>query len=234
MEAVFEIDQLLGQLVQIPMLFRFAIHLRPCRHDSGVRHIGLREIPAEFVDGDIQATARQQCQRFVVNAGLIQRALHLLRNLRLGFEHARHVGVLVAHPEFQHAVLVRLEAGGAPECGAEARIIGRRERGENLPRLNQIHLYARHARHHLEGGAEIVGADLPDGGDDLVQAQLHPQFGGLVDDDEQHFVMAVGERALAGEQLGEAQIVRVGHRLAEIPVHVLAGEVDGVRNFIGS
>ncbi len=60
-------------------------------------------------------------------------------------------------------------------------------------------------------------------GAQLVQHQLHPQFGRLVDDDEQHLVMLIGDRLLAIEELTEAQIVAIAHRRAEIDMRLAGG-----------
>ena len=72
--------------------------------------------------------------------------------------------------------------------------------------------WMRDPRQHLEGGPQIVGVDRGDGGAQLVQHQLHPQLGGLVDDDEQPLVVLVGKRLLAAQEGVELQIVAVGQR----------------------
>ena len=72
----------------------------------------------------------------------------------------------------------------------------------------------------LNARAEIVVADLRDGLVELVQHQLHPQLGRLVDDDEQHLVMLLGAGALAGEKLIEMEVVAIAHRRAEIDMRL--------------
>ena len=61
---------------------------------------------------------------------------------------------------------------------------------------------------------------------DLMQHQLHPQFGHLVDDDEEHFVMLLSQRSLAIEQPVQTEIAAIGHGLVEIPVDILIGHID--------
>ncbi|MEJ5232099.1 MAG: hypothetical protein WHV64_07860, partial [Geminicoccaceae bacterium] len=46
--------------------------------------------------------------------------------------------------------------------------------------------------------------------------QLDPQFGRLVDHDEEHLVVAVGDRPLAGEQLGDGEIAAVVKPAGEV------------------
>ena len=74
-----------------------------------------------------------------------------------------------------------------------------------------------------------VGGELRRRRAQLVQHQLHPQLGRLMDDDEQHLVMLVGDRVLAIEQLVEAQIVAIAHRRAEIDMRLDVGIAAGRR-----
>ena len=78
----------------------------------------------------------------------------------------------------------------------------------------------------LNDGPEIVATDVFARGGQLVQAQLHPQLGRLVDDDEQHLVVLDRDRALRAQELLEPEVLAVALRLAEIPVDLLVGEVD--------
>jgi hypothetical protein len=77
-----------------------------------------------------------------------------------------------------------------------------------------VRLDARHPRERLEGGLQIVVADIAGRGADLVYRQLQPQLRRLVDDDEQQFVVLVRRRRLGAEQGVELQVVAVvhGHR----------------------
>jgi hypothetical protein len=42
-----------------------------------------------------------------------------------------------------------------------------------------------------------------------MQAQLHPQFRNLVNDDEQHLVVLVGQWVLCREQFVEIEVLRI-------------------------
>ncbi len=102
----------------------------------------------------------------------------------------------------------------------------RRDRRQHIPRLQQLLLDGRYARQHLECRAEIVAPHAIDGGAELVQAQFHPQFGNLMNDDEQHFVVLVGQGMLSIQQLVEIEVLRVAQRLAEVPMYLLVAQID--------
>ena len=53
----------------------------------------------------------------------------------------------------------------------------------------------------------------------LVQDLLEPQLVDLMDDDEQQLVVRVGRRALAGQQIVQAQVAAVGQVRGEPSSH---------------
>ena len=112
------------------------------------------------------------------------------------------VGVFVAEEEFELAVLVGLKAGGAAEDAAELHVLGGCEGFEYGPLLEELHLDELYAGEDFERGWEAVVADVGDGGGELVDDELHPEFGDLMLDDEEHLVVmwGLGERALLGEE----------------------------------
>src|SRR4051794_30495925 len=75
LKPVLEIDQLLGQLIEIPIPLRIAIHLRPrCEH----RRIGavwLAHIALEHGRIDRESAPREQPYRLIVDARRRERAL---------------------------------------------------------------------------------------------------------------------------------------------------------------
>ena len=149
-------------------------------------------------------------------------------DLSVGFEHARHLGVLVAQAEFEHAVLERLKAGRLAQAAAKARIVEGRHGGEDFPGLDQLHLHARDPRHHLEGRAEFVGADLA-GSRPAISCRQSLIQNSLAWWMTMNSISscASGQRPLAGQQVLQPQIVAIGHRLAEIPMDLLARQIDG-------
>ncbi len=58
---------------------------------------------------------------------------------------------------------------------------------------------------------QAVGADQSDGGAQFGDGLLEPQLLGLVDDDEQKFVMVAGDRVLGGQDVAQRQIATIGH-----------------------
>jgi hypothetical protein len=48
-----------------------------------------------------------------------------------------------------------------------------------------------------------------------------------MDDDEESLVVVAGDGALGPQDLLELQIARVGHPPFEVPMDLLAGEIDG-------
>ncbi len=47
-----------------------------------------------------------------------------------------------------------------------------------------------------------------------------------MNDDEQHFVVLVGQRMLRIQQLVEIEVLRIAQGLAEVPMHLLVAQID--------
>ena len=130
-------------------------------------------------------------------------------------EHVEHPRVLGAEQELERAVLRRLESRRAAERRAERVVLGRRQRLEHGPLLEQLLLDELHPREDLEARLERVDAHVADRGRQLVDHELHPQLGDLVLDDEQHLVVArrcsvaARQRMLRVEEAVELQVAAV-------------------------
>src|SRR5262249_53803889 len=111
MKAVFEIDEFLREFIQVPVYGDVTVNLPPCFGYARIGDVRFGEIARQFFDRDRNAATREKRERFVVDARLLKCVLHKRGNLRLGFEHTRGIAVLVAQPEFEHAILERLESG---------------------------------------------------------------------------------------------------------------------------
>jgi hypothetical protein len=58
---------------------------------------------------------------------------------------------------------------------------------------------------------KLVIVDGPDSGADFMDRQLHPEFGGLMLDDEQEFVVRLRQRLLRVQHPFQMQVIAVGH-----------------------
>jgi len=130
--------------------------------------------------------------------------------------------VLVAEQELDRAVLRRLESRRTAERGPKRLVLRRRQRLEHRPLLEELLLDQLDPREDLEARVEPVCPHEPGRCLELVEHQLQPQFGRLMLDDEQHFVVprrrARGsrQRRLRTQQLIEPQIARIGQAVREI------------------
>lgn len=86
------------------------------------------------------------------------------------------LGVFVAEEEFNGSELVRLEARGVAEDSAELNIFGWSEGFEYGPLFEEHSLDMFNSSENFEAGAEFVGLDMSDGGAELVDNELHPEF----------------------------------------------------------
>src|SRR6185437_221542 len=111
LEVVIEVDQPLGELVQVPVLFRVVVDTEPRARDLLARAIRLAEIACQMILRNAIATPAQEPQRLVIERGRLQRALERRVRLRIALVHLEHLRMLVAEKELEHAVLERLEAG---------------------------------------------------------------------------------------------------------------------------
>ena len=103
-----------------------------------------------------------------------------------------------------------------PSFAAKRRVLGRRQRGQDIPRLHQLRQDARNACQHLEGGLQVVGLNALACRDEFVQHELHPQLGRLVLNDEEEFIVIAGARHLRGEDGVQLQVIPIAHRAAKI------------------
>jgi hypothetical protein len=115
--------------------------------------------------------------------------LHLRQQVgpvRMGLEHG---GVLVAQRKLDAAVLRALKTAGLAQVGADGAVFGRRHGGQHVPGVDQLLHDAADSGELFEGVAEFVLRDIGYRRAQFMQHQLHPEFAGLVLDDEEHFVV---------------------------------------------
>jgi len=79
---------------------------------------------------------------------------------RIAAMNQEHFRILVSQQELQQPVLMRLKTGGLAELIAKCRVVRRRHRGQNIPRLRELRLNAGDARQHLERRSQVVTPDL--------------------------------------------------------------------------
>ena len=199
-QRIVDIDQLLGQLVEVEPALGVAIDFQP-----GVADRFLRAIP------EVEAGALERGMRRIPQARLVERRLQPGPASLPSVIMSRNCGSLIPSRIFQLAELGRLEArrgpehvaerGNRPGSGSTARpTTGSSPPGSGRPAPSPC-------RPRRIGPAPTSADRQPE----LVQHLLQPQFLGLVDDDEQHFIVQVGQRLLGGEQLVELQIIGIGH-----------------------
>ena len=174
------------------------------------------DVALEARGGHRQAAPREVAQEFVVERRRAEQRLELRVRRGIVAEHVEHRRLLVAEQELDRAILRRLESRRARQRRAERLVLGRRQRLQHRPLLEELPLDQLDAREDLEAGLQPVRAHVAHAAPELVDHQLHPQLGRLVLDDEQHLVVAAarpcvgGERLLRGQQPVEAQVARVG------------------------
>ena len=184
--------------------------------------VGLREVALEACRRNGQSAPREQAQEFVVERWRAQHRVQFGVGGRVVPEHVEHPGALVAQQELDRAILRRLESARTGQRGAERLVLGRRQRLQHRPLLEQLLLDELDARQYLEARVQRVGADVVDGRLQLVDHQLHPQFRHLVLDDEQHLVVArrlpvaAGQRHLRRKQVVEAKVAAVGQAVRQV------------------
>ena len=210
LEGILEIHQLFGELVEFPMRFRVLVDLQPRSLDARMRLVADAGITRQHGRINRKAVSRQRADRLVVKRRRGQHVLQVREDLRPMPEGAEKRLALVAHQEFQFAILLRLEAGGWAELVAELQIIRRCHRREDRPAFDQDRLNARDAGEHLEARPELIRADRRHRGMQLVQHQAHPEFARLMDDDEQHLVVLVADAALEAKQFVDGEIIAIG------------------------
>ena len=143
----------------------------------------------------------------------------------------QHRKVAVADSIFDQPVLPGLEARGLAQVVAEPRVFRRRHGPQHVPGGIELFEDARHARQHLQRLGGVVFRDHAPCSLNLVERELHPQFRGLVLDDEQHLVMGLGQRLLRRQDMVDLQIVAIGHALPEIGLGAVFGRIIGHSGF---
>jgi len=223
LKAVVQIDQALSQPIQVPVLLGIVIHGKPCGSDLLRWHIGLSEIARQRRRRHPVAALRQQSQHLIVQTRCRQRPAQQLVFGLIAPVDLDNFRMLVAQDEFKLTILQRLKARGASQQIAKRGIVRRRHGGQHFPDRQQLCLHASDALEHLEGRTELIPAHALDNPVQFVQHQPHPQLRDLVHDDEQHLIVLAGQRLLCLEQAVEPQILAIGERAAEIPMHALIG-----------
>ena len=150
--------------------------------------------------------------------------LHQVGAVGVGGEHR---GVAVAERVFDQPVLPRLEARGLAEVVAEAGVIGGRHGAQHVPCVVELFEDAGNAGEHLARLAHAVGGDHPARGVEFVQGKAHPEFRGLVLDDEEHLVMRGGQAILRCQDAVDLQVVAIGHARVEGHLRAIFGGVEG-------
>ena len=76
-----------------------------------------------------------------------------------------------------------------PEIVAKGQVVRGRHGGEHIPGLNDLRLDARHPAQGLESHRRPIAANAVKGSVQLVNHELEPQLGRLMEDDEEHLVV---------------------------------------------
>ena len=211
LEMILQIDELLGQFVEVPIGWRIAVDLGPCRLDRGRMLPRPGPVALEHAVGNGEPAPRQQRDRFGIDRFAGEFRFQPLGHVGRRLVHGDHVRIASAKQEFHHPVLRALEPARSAQVWPDGRIIMRGHRAEHIPALDQLSLRTRHAREHLEGGPQVVSPDACARLGQLVQAQLEPQLARLVDDDEQHLVMRFRRGMLRRENALEIEVAGIGN-----------------------
>src|SRR5215472_19353595 len=100
----FDIHQLLGEIVELPIGVMLAIDRRPDRNHLGVAGIGLAEIALDEPRRYGKAAPCETSQHLVIDARRLQRPGEALKGLRVVAMGLQMLGILVAEHELDHAV----------------------------------------------------------------------------------------------------------------------------------
>jgi hypothetical protein len=143
----------------------------------------------------------------------------------------QHGGVAVAAGKLDQPVLPGLEARRLAKVVTEGGIVRRCHGAQHVPCRVQLLHDARHAGEHLEGRLQGACRDGRTRSADFVEGEFHPQFGGLVLDDEQEFVMGGAKRPLRGQDMVERKVVTVGHAPVKRHLRAFTGGIVGLGHF---
>ena len=72
----------------------------------------------------------------------------------------------------------------------------------------------------------LVVLEQPPHAIEFVEQLLEPQLVHLMNDDEQHLVVVIGQRMLRTQQFVQIEILRITEVFAQIPMDLLVGEID--------
>src|ERR1700761_25057 len=180
LEVLLDVDELLAHLVGLPVGARVGVDLAEDAYDSIAARVGLRPVAFGRLLRDRIATTREIAEKLVVEARRLQRTLKVPVNFRVVLEDLNRRGVLVAEQEFDLAVLERLKARCVAEYAAKLHVLRRRKRFKHGPLFEELHLDKLHARENLQRRWQTIVAQMIDGRAELVDEQLHPEFGDLV------------------------------------------------------
>lgn len=162
--------------------------------DLGAGFVGLGIVAVDVVLGEVEAEAVEVEEEFVVEAGGVKSLREFLVDFWVVFEDLDGFCVFVSEEEFYESVVVGLESGGVTEGGAELDVLTGGEGFEDSPLFEEHALDVFDAGEDFECGRELVGLDEVEGGTEFMDDEFHPKFGGLVLDDEEHFVVVGGIR----------------------------------------
>ena len=131
----------------------------------------------------------------------------------VGFEHG---GIFITQRELNATVLRTLKTAGVGKVGTYGAVLGGCHGGQYVPGVDQLlHDFA-HAGEFFKSITQFICRHVCNRRAQLMQHQLHPEFTGLVLDDEKHLVVVGRQRFLCAQNGVKLQIVAVTHGFAEV------------------
>lgn len=207
-ELLFDVEEFFSHFVGFPMGARVVVDGLEDLGDLIGGGVGLGEVSFEVGCGDGVGLSVEVAEELVIEAGGLEEFLESLRGFGPVSEDGDGLGVFVSEEEFDGPVLVGLESAGSSEDVSELGVFGGSEGFEDGPLFEEHALDVFDSGEDFEGGGKFVGLDVSDGGLEFVDDEFHPEFGGLVLDDEEEFVVVfwVGEGFLGLEELVELEV----------------------------
>ena len=220
-ERILQVDKLLGQLIQIPIPVRVAIHLTPGRFHRLIVNRGRCRVALGAFGVNRQPGFRHQVDRLVIQRRRGNRHFQLVQQLRPVRVRPQQRRAFIAEDKFDLTVLERLKPRRLPQERANGLVFRRRHGRQHRPGVHQLIEDPRHPRQHLERRRQLAQAHVFTGGLEFVEHQFHPQLGSLVLDDKEHFVVVRRQRVLGAEDFAQVQVIAVAHRLGKIQLGVM-------------